>query len=156
MQGCGACSCQSGHCPLSANSGHCRNDCSRHGLSLGPILEAEIKTLVGCGSHHNRAGSCYCGGGKRDVLRALRSVALQDTIRDTMGYWERRLAALSDVTKPTSATVCKETRSINLIAICEMARNASSAMDDQLCCDPACRNASDNPTGTRDSMTRKV
>ena len=56
----------------------------------------------------------------------LPSVALRGTIRDTMGYWEQRLAALSDVTKPTSATACKETRSINPTASCEMERNASS------------------------------
>jgi len=71
-------------------------------------------------------------------------------MRDTMGYWERRLAALSDVTKPISATACKETRLINLIAICEMARNVSSAIagwqnlsGPQL--GPARRNALDNP-----------
>jgi hypothetical protein len=52
---------------------------------------------------------------------------LQGIIRGTTGYWERRLAALSDVTRQTSATACKKTRSINLTAIYEMARSASSA-----------------------------
>jgi hypothetical protein len=44
----------------------------------------------------------------------------------TMGYWERRLVALSDVTKPTSATACKKTTSIKPTTICELERNASS------------------------------
>ena len=43
------------------------------------------------------------------------------------GYWEQRLAALSDVTKPTNVTACKETSPINLIVICGMERNAFSA-----------------------------
>lgn len=47
-----------------------------------------------------------------------------------MGYWERRLAALSDVTKPTNAIACQETSSINLIAICGMERNAFSVTAD--------------------------
>jgi hypothetical protein len=45
-----------------------------------------------------------------------------------MGYWARLLAALLDVTKPTSGTTSKETRSINLTGICEMESNASSAI----------------------------
>ena len=65
---------------------------------------------------------------QRGVLKALRSVGLQGTIRATMVYWERRRAALSDVTKPTSATACKETKSFNLTTICGMERSASSAI----------------------------
>lgn len=56
------------------------------------------------------------------------AVGGQGIIRGTMGYWERRLAALSDVTKQTSTTAWEETRSINLTAICEMERSASSAI----------------------------
>jgi hypothetical protein len=59
----------------------------------------------------------------------LRPVGLQGTIRGTMVYWERRQAALSDVTKPTSTTACKEIRSFNLTAICEiMVSSASSTI----------------------------
>jgi hypothetical protein len=65
---------------------------------------------------------------QRGVLRARQSVALQVTIPGTMDYWERRLAAPSDVTKPTSAIACKETRWINLTGICEIEKNASSAI----------------------------
>jgi hypothetical protein len=43
-----------------------------------------------------------------------------------MGYWERRRAALSDVTKPPNATACKGTKTINLITICGMEKNACS------------------------------
>jgi hypothetical protein len=39
-------------------------------------------------------------------------VELQGIILGTMGYWERLLAALSDVTKQTSTIAWKETRSI--------------------------------------------
>ena len=46
----------------------------------------------------------------------------------TMVYWERLRAALSDVTKPTSATACKETKSFNLTTICGMERSASSTI----------------------------
>ena len=53
---------------------------------------------------------------------------LRGIILGTMGYWERRLAALSDVTKQTSTTAWKETRSINLTATCEMVRSASSTI----------------------------
>ena len=76
-------------------------------------------------SHHN-CGGCYVSGSKGGVLKALPSVASQGIIRGTMVYWERRLAALSDVTKQISVTACKKTRSINMTAICEMARSASS------------------------------
>ena len=62
------------------------------------------------------------------MLKGLSSVELPGIIRDTMGYWERRLAALSDVTKQTSTIAWKETRSINLTAICEMERSASSGI----------------------------
>ena len=65
---------------------------------------------------------------QRGVLKGLPSGELQGIMRGTMGYWERRLAALSDVTKQTSTTAWKETRSINLTAICEMERSASSAI----------------------------
>ena len=53
---------------------------------------------------------------------------LQGIILGTMGYWERLLAALSDVTKPTSVTACKGSRAFNLTAICEMVRSASSTI----------------------------
>jgi hypothetical protein len=35
-------------------------------------------------------------------------VGLLGIIRGTMGYWERRLAALSDAMKQTNATACKK------------------------------------------------
>jgi hypothetical protein len=54
----------------------------------------------------------------------LRSVALQGTIRDTTVYWERQLAASSDVTKPTNVTGCKETRSTALTATGKIERSA--------------------------------
>jgi hypothetical protein len=65
---------------------------------------------------------------QRAVLKALPSVVLQAIILDTMAFWERRLAVLSDATKQISATECKETRPINLTAICEMEKSASSAI----------------------------
>jgi hypothetical protein len=65
---------------------------------------------------------------QRGVLKELSSVELQGIILGTMGYWERLLAALSDVTKQTSTIEWKETRSINLTAICEVERSASSAI----------------------------
>jgi hypothetical protein len=47
-------------------------------------------------------------------------VGLRGIIQGTTGYWERRLAALSDVTKQTNATACKKIRLINLTAIREV------------------------------------
>jgi hypothetical protein len=42
-------------------------------------------------------------------------VGLRGIIQGTTGYWERRLAALSDVTKQTNATACKKIRYLTAI-----------------------------------------
>jgi hypothetical protein len=64
---------------------------------------------------------------QRAVLKVLPSGASRAILLDTMEFWELRLAALSDVTKQTSATGCKKTIPINLTANSEMERSASSA-----------------------------
>jgi hypothetical protein len=91
------------------------------------FLEAEMKAFIGCAAVLIVLAATT-GAEAKGCLKSAAVVALQGTIRATMDYWERRLAALSDVTKPTSTTACKEIRSINLTAICEMERNASNAI----------------------------
>ena len=87
-----------------------------------------MKALIGCAAVLVALATVTSLRRQRGALKALPSVALQGIIRGTMVYWERRPAALSDVTKPTSATACKEIRSFNLTAICEMERSASSTI----------------------------
>ena len=87
-----------------------------------------MKALIGCAAIIIALAAVRQRG--KGMLKALPLVGLQGIIRDTMGYWERRLAALSDVTKQTSAIACKKNRRIDLTAICEMTRNASSLSPD--------------------------
>ena len=57
----------------------------------------------------------------------LPSVASQAILLDTMEFWERRPAALSDVTKRENAPRCKQTSSTQMTANYAKVRSATSA-----------------------------
>jgi hypothetical protein len=87
-----------------------------------------MKVLIGCAAVLIAVAAVSAADAKGCLKGAAVGGVAGHYILATMGYWERRPVALSDVTKPTSVTACKETSSISLTAICEMERSASSAM----------------------------
>jgi hypothetical protein len=64
---------------------------------------------------------------QRAVLKALPSVAWRAIMLGTMEFWARQLAALSDVTKQTSAIEYKQIIPIKLTTNSAKERSASSA-----------------------------